>query len=74
MENFVFQNPTKIIFGKNTETQVGMETRKYADRVLLHYGGGSIKKSGLYERVVKSLKEAEVDFIELPERRRGRLY
>jgi hypothetical protein len=65
MENFVFQNPTKIIFGKNTETQVGMETRKYADRVLLHYGGGSIKKSGLYDRVVAALKDAGVDYIEL---------
>lgn len=65
MENFIFQNPTKIIFGKNTERQVGMEVKQHADRVLLHYGGGSIKKSGLYERVVASLKEAGVDFIEL---------
>lgn len=65
MENFTFQNPTRIIFGKDTEMQVGMETKQYADRVLLHYGGGSIKKSGLYERVVASLKKAGVDFIEL---------
>lgn len=65
MENFVFQNTTKIIFGRNTETQVGKETKKYADRILLHYGGGSIKKSGLYDRVVASLKEAGVDFVEL---------
>lgn len=65
MENFTFQNPTRIIFGKDTETQVGMETKQYADRVLLHYGGGSIKKSGLYERVIASLKKAGVDFIEL---------
>lgn len=65
MENFVFQNPTKIIFGKGTENQVGQETKAWADRVLLHYGGGSIKKTGLYDRVVASLKEAGVDFIEL---------
>lgn len=65
MENFVFQNTTKIIFGKNTETQVGMETKAYADRVLLHYGGGSIKRTGLYDRVVASLKAAGVDFVEL---------
>ncbi|HHU50649.1 MAG TPA: iron-containing alcohol dehydrogenase [Firmicutes bacterium] len=65
MENFVFQNPTKIIFGRDTERQVGMEVKQYTDRVLLHYGGGSIKKSGLYDRVVASLKEAGVDFVEL---------
>lgn len=65
MENFIFHNPTKIIFGKNTETQVGVETKAYADRVLLHYGGGSIKRSGLYDRVVVALKEAGVDFVEL---------
>jgi len=64
MENFVFQNPTRIIFGKGTENQVGSELKGYK-KVLLHYGGGSIKKSGLYERVVKSLREAGVDFIEL---------
>lgn len=66
MENFVYHNPTKVIFGKGTETLVGVETKAYADRVLLHYGGGSIKKTGLYDRVVASLKAAGVDFIELP--------
>ncbi|NLC53794.1 MAG: iron-containing alcohol dehydrogenase [Firmicutes bacterium] len=65
MENFVFQNPTKIIFGKDTEKQVGQETKAWADRVLLHYGGGSIKITGLYDRVVASLKAAGVDFVEL---------
>lgn len=65
MENFTFQNPTRIIFGKGTESQVGAETRKYADKILLHYGGGSIKKSGLYDRVVKSLKDAGIEFVEL---------
>jgi Iron-containing alcohol dehydrogenase. len=65
MNNFVFQNPTKIIFGKGTEKTVGAEAKKYADKVLLHYGGGSIKRSGLYDTVVKSLKEAGVEFVEL---------
>jgi alcohol dehydrogenase YqhD (iron-dependent ADH family) len=65
MENFIFQCPTKIIFGKGTEKQVGEETKKYSNKVLFHYGGGSIKKSGLYDTVVKSLKEAGVEFIEL---------
>lgn len=65
MQNFIFQNATKIIFGKDTEDSVGAEVEKYSKKVLLHYGGGSIKKSGLYDRVVNSLKAAGVDFIEL---------
>ncbi|MBE0698795.1 MAG: iron-containing alcohol dehydrogenase, partial [Anaerolineaceae bacterium] len=65
MENFVFQNPTKLIFGKGTENQVGSEISTYK-KVLLHYGESSIKKSGLYDRVVTSLNQAGVEFIELP--------
>ncbi len=65
MENFVFQNPTKIIFGKGAENQVGKEVSQYSKKVLLHYGGGSIKKSGLFDRVVASLKEAGVVYLEL---------
>lgn len=65
MENFVFQNPTKIIFGKGTETQAGKEIAAASKKVLLHYGGGSIKKTGLYDRVTASLKAAGVEYIEL---------
>lgn len=65
MQNFEFLSPTKIIFGKDTEHKVGEETKNHADKVLLHYGGGSIKKSGLYDKVVKSLNDAGVAFIEL---------
>ena len=42
MENFVFQNPTRIIFGRDTENQVGGELKGYK-KVLLHYGRNSIK-------------------------------
>ena len=49
MDNFVFDNYTKIIFGKKTEETVGEEIKKYGSKVLLHYGGGSIKRSGLYD-------------------------
>ncbi|NLK98329.1 iron-containing alcohol dehydrogenase [Defluviitalea saccharophila] len=66
MDNFVFQNPTKIIFGKAMETRVGEEVSKYSKKILLHYGGGSIKKTGLYDRVISSLKAAGIEFIELP--------
>ncbi len=45
MQNFTFQNATKIIFGKDTETAVGKEVRAFTNKVLLHYGGGSIKKA-----------------------------
>ena len=65
MENFIFKNPTKIIFGRGTEESVGTEAAVYSKKVLLHFGGGSIKKSGLYDRVTASLKKAGVEWVEL---------
>lgn len=65
MNNFEFLNPTKIIFGKGTESQAGAEVKRFASSCLLHFGGGSVKKSGLYDRVASSLKAAGVRFVEL---------
>lgn len=65
MENFTFCSPTKIIFGKEAEIKVGEELKSYNCKVLLHYGGGSIKKSGLYDRVKASLNENGIDYTEL---------
>jgi hypothetical protein len=65
MLDFTFHNATKIIFGRDTEKLVGQEISRYGKRVLLHYGGGSIKKTGLYDRVVESLKESGVEIFEL---------
>jgi len=65
MQNFRFVVPTEIIFGKDVQHEVGMETKKHADKVLLHYGGGHIKKSGLYDEVIASLKSAGVEYVEL---------
>ena len=65
MLNFDYSNKTRIVFGKGTETQVGSLVKPYAEKVLLHYGGGSIKKSGLYDRVAASLRESGVSFVEL---------
>jgi alcohol dehydrogenase len=65
MENFRFFNPTAIIFGRDTEKFVGAETKKRGKRVLVHFGGGSIKKSGLYDRVISSLRESGIKFFEL---------
>ena len=65
MENFEFYSPTRIIFGRGTEEKVGELTKEYGTKVLLHYGGGSIKKYGLYDKVIKSLQDAGIYFIEL---------
>lgn len=65
MENFSFQNRTKIIFGKGTQKEVGEQCRLHARKVLLHYGGQSIKKSGLYGQVTASLEQAGVEYVEL---------
>lgn len=65
MNNFEFCNPTKIIFGRGSEAKVGQETSAYSKKILLHFGGGSIKQSGLYDRVTASLKAAGVEWVEL---------
>ncbi len=65
MENFTYYNRTKIIYGRGTENEVGAEARKLADKVLLHFGGGSIKRSGLYDTVVASLRAHGVEIVEL---------
>jgi len=65
MDNFTFRNPTKIIFGRGAEKQVGAECAVFGSPILLHYGGGSIKKSGLYDTITASLKDAGVEFVEL---------
>ena len=66
MRNFTYQNGTKLIFGKDTEKLVGHEIAQYTTKVLLHYGGGSIKKTKLYETVLTSLNNANIEVIELP--------
>jgi hypothetical protein len=65
MENFEFINPTRILFGKNSEEKVGEQVASFSNNILLHFGGGSIKTSGLYERVTASLKKAGVQWVEL---------
>lgn len=65
MNNFIYHNYTRIIFGRDTELRTGPESAKMGKNLLLHYGGGSIKATGLYDRITKSLKDAGVNFIEL---------
>lgn len=66
MRDFSYYNKVAFIFGKDTEHQVGDLCKEAgATKVLLHYGGGSIKHSGLFYRVMDSLKEAGIAVIEL---------
>lgn len=66
MENFTFYSPTKFVFGKDTENQAGALVNEFGgSKVLIHFGGGSAKKSGLIDRVEKSLTAAGIKFVEL---------
>ncbi|HHT41802.1 MAG TPA: iron-containing alcohol dehydrogenase [Firmicutes bacterium] len=65
MLNFTFSNTTKIVFGKGVEEKVGKEAAVYGRKVLLHYGGGHIVRSGLKARVEASLREAGLEIVEL---------
>lgn len=66
MNNFQFHNPTRIVFGEGSADRIGELTKPYGDAVLLVYGGGSIKKTGLYDRAYAQLKEAGIRVHELP--------
>lgn len=65
MLNFDYQNRTRIIFGKDEHKNIGKLIKPYANKVLFHFGGQSIKKSGVYEDVINSLLESQIDFVEL---------
>lgn len=79
MDNFTFYAPTYFDFGKEKEKNVGKLVRRFGgSRVLLHYGGGSIIKSGLYDTVLSCLKEEEIEVVTLggvkPNPRSGLVY
>lgn len=65
MLNFDFYSPARILFGRDTESQIGELLKPHAGKVLVHYGGGSIKRSGLYDTVIASLKQSGLPFVEL---------
>ena len=59
MNNFQYYTPTKVVFGRGTEEETGNLVQAYGCRkVLVHYGSGSVKRTGLLERICRSLKEA----------------
>lgn len=58
MQNFHYNIPTQIYFGKGQIENLGENLKKISDKVLLVYGGGSIKKIGLYDKVCEQLKKS----------------
>lgn len=66
MENFVFENPTRLIFGKNTIPKIGEEIKKAKiKKVLFLAGRGSIKRNRVYQKVVRSLQENKISWVEV---------
>ncbi len=79
MENFTFYSPTCFVFGKDTENQAGSMVKRFGGtKVLIHYGGGSVVRSGLLDRVKEALKGSGISFAELggvkPNPRSGLVY
>ena len=66
MNNFIYETPTKIYFGKKEEEKVGKIVAEYKPhKVLIHYGGKSARESGLLDRVKKALEEEKIPYVEL---------
>ncbi len=79
MENFTFYSPTFFAFGKDTESKAGDLVKRFGgSKVLIHYGGGSVVKSGLLDRVKKSLDDTGISYVLLggvkPNPRSGLVY
>lgn len=79
MQNFTFYSPTYFVFGKDTENQAGEYVKKFGGtKVLIHYGGGSVVKSGLLDRVKASLDKEGISYVLLggvkPNPRSGLVY
>ena len=64
MQNFVYHNPTKVIFGKGCISQIGTEAKNFGNKALFVYDENAAKKSGVYDQIVRSLKEAGIAFVE----------
>ncbi len=66
MNDFTFHNPTKVLFGRDQLKKLPEELKAFGTRVLLVYGGGSIKRSGLYDKLMGLMGEAGLTVFELP--------
>ena len=79
MENFTFYSPTYFVFGKESENRTGEMVKRFGGKtVLIHYGGGSVVRSGLLDRVKESLEKESIDYVTLggvmPNPRSGLVY
>ena len=79
MNNFNFYAPTYFAFGKGKEAEVGTLVKRFGGtKVLIHYGGGSVKRNGVFDKVVKSLNDMDIPYVELggvkPNPRSGLVY
>ena len=79
MNNFTFYSPTYFAFGKDTEKETGHYVKRFGGtKVLIHYGGGSVVRSGLLEKVKDSLDKEKLEYVELggalPNPRSGLVY
>ena len=62
--NFIYSNPTKLYFGMDSLDYLKIELENYGKNIMLVYGGGSIKKNGIYDKVVEILKSSGKTIIE----------
>ena len=79
MDNFTFYSPTYFVFGKDEENNVGNYVKRFGGtKVLIHYGGGSVVRSGLLDRIKASLEKEQISYEELggvqPNPRSGLVY
>lgn len=66
MDNFRYYSPTRFVFGRDTENEAGRLAKEYAaKKILVHFGGGSVVRSGLLDRVLKSLRAEGIEYVEL---------
>lgn len=65
INDFIYDIPVRVYFGRDQLHHLGAELKKYGNRVLMTYGGGSIKRMGLYDRVMKEMKDAGLEVYEL---------
>lgn len=79
MNNFTFFSPTYFVFGKDTQKDVAKYVKRFGgSKILIHYGGGSVKRSGLYDTVCSALEAAGIEYVSLggvmPNPRSGLVY
>lgn len=65
MLNFTYNIPTRVHFGEDALDYIGKEAKKFTNKILLTYGGGSIKKNGIYQKVIEELEKENIEVFEL---------